>query len=278
MKKIIFLILLCVLAISISGCSQQNQVSPEELNHIGCQESEIIDGECVIAEENNADLFGQDLSSIQTQELEIGFLAKPEVEGDYPGIIMIHEWWGLNDNIKEMAKIMANEGYVVLAVDLYGEVAEDSTKARELATSVRENPSEAVADMKKAISYLKEQGVTSLGSIGWCFGGQQSLAISLNDNLGATVIYYGHLIDDKEQLDNINWPVLGIFGEEDSSISVESVRNFESALNDLSIDNEIHIYPEVGHAFANPSGSNYAAEETLDAWGKTVEFLNDNLK
>jgi len=105
-----------------------------------------------------------------------GYLAKPLKNGDYPGVIMIHEWWGLNDNIKEMADNLAGQGYVVLAVDLYnGEVADDANRARELSANIRQNPQEAIENMKSAISYLKENYQTeNIASLGWCFGGQQS--------------------------------------------------------------------------------------------------------
>jgi carboxymethylenebutenolidase len=248
---------------------------------MGCQEGEVKDGVCTVTQDNNAMLFDQDLDEyVDSADLSIikGFLAKPKQEGAYPGIVMIHEWWGLNDNIRYMAKLLAKEGYVVLAVDLYGDVATESSKARELATSVRQNPDKAVTDMKEAVRYLRDAGATSIGSIGWCFGGQHSLLLSLNEKIDATVIYYGQLTDDREQLSFIEWPVLGIFGSEDSSITVESVNNFGAALDALEIENEIYIYPGVGHAFANPSGSNYAAEETIDAWSKTVRFLETNLK
>jgi len=265
------------------GCTSSNL--DKELNHIGCQEDEIDEnGNCIVAEDNNANIFEQNTEDfVKTKELNedfYGYLAKPKEEGTYPGIIMIHEWWGLNDNIKEMAQILAKEGYVVLAIDLYNnEVAENSSKARELATSVRTNPEEAIKTMKKGIEYLRnEENVQKVGSLGWCFGGQQSLQISLNEKLDATVIYYGQLIDDEEQLSFIENPVLGIFGSEDSSITVESVNSFEKSLNNLGIENEIVIYDGVGHAFANPSGSNYAKEETIDAWDKTLNFLNSNLK
>ena len=133
--------------------------------------------------------------------------------------------------------------------------------------------------MKSAVVYLKEQQqVGKIASLGWCFGGQQSLQLALNENLDATVIYYGQLTDDKERLKNIRWPVLGIFGEEDTSIPVTSVKDFEIALNELDVENNIYIYPDVGHAFANPSGSNYAEEETRDAWEKTIKFLDGKLK
>lgn len=210
-----------------------------------------------------------------------GYLAKPLKNGDYPGVIMIHEWWGLNDNIKEMADNLAGQGYVVLAVDLYnGEVADDANRARELSANIRQNPQEAIENMKSAISYLKENYQTeNIASLGWCFGGQQSLQISLNsDDINATVIYYGNLVTDKNQLSKINHPVLGIFGSEDTSIPVSTVEEFEKSLNELEIENEIKIYDGVGHAFANPSGANYAPEETKDAWAKTLAFLERNLK
>src|SRR3989344_426534 len=134
--------------------------------------------------QKNVDLFGQDLDQyVDSQEIsdEVqGFLAKPKEPGNYPGIIMIHEWWGLNDNIKEMAKILANEGYVVFAIDLYdGKVAMNSTQAGEYAGQVRGNPTKVVAELKAAVAYLKSnEDVTKVGSLGWCFGGGQSLQLS----------------------------------------------------------------------------------------------------
>src|SRR5215211_480136 len=196
-----------------------------------------------------------------------------------PAVVMIHEWWGLNDNIKDMANMLAKEGYVVLAVDLYGEVATDPGRAMELSSSVRNNPEEAVANMQGAVNYLGSlENVNSsrIASLGWCFGGGQSLQLALNSEehpLAATVIYYGNLVNDTESLSKIKWPVLGVFGDQDQSIPVDSVMQFEQALNEIGITNEIYIYPGVGHAFANPSGDNYAPKETADAWKKTLVFL-----
>jgi carboxymethylenebutenolidase len=196
-----------------------------------------------------------------------------------PAVVMIHEWWGLNDNIKDMANMLAKEGYVVLAVDLYGEVTTDPGRAMELSSSVRNNPEEAVANMQGAVNYLGSlENVNSsrIASLGWCFGGGQSLQLALNSEehpLAATVIYYGNLVNDTESLSKIKWPVLGIFGDQDQSIPVDSVMQFEQALNEIGITNEIYIYPGVGHAFANPSGDNYAPKETADAWKKTLVFL-----
>lgn len=208
-----------------------------------------------------------------------GYLAKPTAQGQFPSIVMIHEWWGLNENIKQMAKKLASHGYVVLAVDLYdGNVATSSEEARQLIGSF--DGEIGIANMNSAISYLLENNNSGkLGSIGWCFGGGQSLNLALNNNvIDATVIYYGQLVTDKEKLSTINWPVLGIFAELDQGITVENVKTFETLLNELEIKNEVHIYPGVDHAFANPSGTRYAPEESKDAWKKTLEFLNTNLK
>lgn len=207
-----------------------------------------------------------------------GFIAYPEEGGNYPGVVMIHEWWGLNDNVKDMAKELASHGYVVVAVDLFGAPAATTTDgARSLVSSYELE--KGIKNMNGAITYLKENyDVQSIGSIGWCFGGGQSLNLALNnDSVNATVIYYGSVTSDKERLSNISWPVLGIFAELDKGITVESVKGFESSLNDLGIPNEIHIYPNVDHAFANPSGQRYAPEETKDAWQKTLSFFGKNL-
>ena len=197
-----------------------------------------------------------------------------------PEVVMIHEWWGLNDNIKDMANELASEGYVVLAADLYnGEVAADPNRAMEVVSSVRENSEQAISNLQSAVQYLASlPNVNSsrIASLGWCFGGGQSLQLALNSEqnpLAATVIYYGNLVNDTNELSKINWPVLGIFGDQDQSIPVESVNAFEQALNETGVTNEIYIYPGVGHAFANPSGDNYAPAETVDAWEKTLAFL-----
>ena len=202
-----------------------------------------------------------------------------------PAVVMIHEWWGLNDHIRNAAEDLAKEGYVVLAVDLYnGEVATSPDRAGELASSVRNSPEQAIANLQSAVNYLgslENVNGSKIASLGWCFGGGQSLQLALNSEqnpLAATVIYYGNLVNDTNEISKINWPVLGIFGDQDQSIPVESVNAFEQALNETGVTNEIYTYPGVGHAFANPSGDNYAPKETDDAWEKTVAFLNKHLK
>lgn len=205
--------------------------------------------------------------------------------GTLPAVVMIHENKGLNDHIKNMANLLARNGYVVLAVDLFkGEVTTDRNRSSELTQYIRDNPDIATANLQSAVKYLASLpnvNAEKIASLGWCFGGAQSLQLSLNSQdhpLAATVIYYGRLITDNATLAKIKWPVLGIFGDQDSSIPVDTVKAFESALNSNNIPNEIYIFKGVGHAFANPSGDNYAPKETKDAWDKTLSFLDKHLR
>ena len=237
-----------------------------------------------INENNNSEIFalGNHVTSsemITYFDDASGYLAKPVDGENYPGIIMIHEWWGLNENIKEMADKLASHGYVVLAVDLYdGDVATTSEQARQLITTF--DSEYGIQNMNAAVSLLSDNySADSIGSIGWCFGGGQSLNLAVNNSeMDATVIYYGSLQTNPETLSSIDWPILGIFAELDKGIPVATVNEFESALTEASVENQIHIYDGVDHAFANPSGERYAPDESKDAWDKTILFLESNLK
>ena len=228
-------------------------------------------------------------STIHYFEDADGYLVFPVGQGNQtsklPAVIMIHENKGLNDHIKNMANLLARQGYVVLAVDLFkGEVSVDPNDTRRMVQSVRSNPEHAISNLQTAVKYvssLPNVDSSKVASIGWCFGGGQSLQLALNSQdhpLAATILYYGTpLVTDKGNLSKINWPVLGIFGDQDRGIPVEKVNQFKAALEEDGITNEIHIYPGVGHAFANPSGANYAPKETQDAWQKTLSFLRTYL-
>jgi carboxymethylenebutenolidase len=223
--------------------------------------------------------FAVKTQSVTYFENYTGYLAMPDAEGIFPGIIVIHELWGLNDNMKDMAEELASHGYVALAVNLYGaEAATTSEEGRQMMSAY--DLQKGIENMNGAIAYLEENhGVQKVGSIGWCFGGGQSLELALNNrNMDATVIYYGRLTTDQERLSSISWPVLGIFAGLDTGITMETVKEFEKALDEIGIQNEIYIYPNVNHAFANPSGQRYAPEETKDAWEKTLAFLSSTLK
>jgi len=241
--------------------------------------------------ENNANVeMNNEGKSVTYFDNVSGYLATPQgnistSDKALPAVVMIHEWWGLNDNIKEMADQLANEGYVVLAADLFnGTVAANPEEAGQLAGAVSDSPSNAITNLQSSVRYLASlENVNSsrIASLGWCFGGGQSLQLALNTEPGfpltATALYYGNLVTDQEELSKIKWPVLGVFGDQDQSIPVAQVRQFQESLNATSVPNEIYVYDGVGHAFANPSNDNYAPQETSDAWEKTLAFLKKNV-
>ena len=215
-----------------------------------------------------------------------GYLVYPVQSNDtaskkLPAVVMIHEWWGLNKNIKDMANLLAGQGFVVLAADLYkGQVANTTKRAMELVQTVRNNQSSSTNNLQSAVKYLSSLpnvDSSKIVSLGWCFGGGQSLQLALNSKehpLAATILYYGTpLVTDKESLSKIKWPLLGIFGNKDQSIPLDEINQFRTSLNQSGVTNEVLIYNGVGHAFANPSGDNYAPKETEDAWEKTLSFL-----
>jgi carboxymethylenebutenolidase len=210
-----------------------------------------------------------------------GYLARPaDHPTGLPGIIVIHEWWGLNDNVETMARMLARPGYAALAVDLYGgKAAEDADGARTLMGAVQ--PAAAEANLRQAHDYLTDQlKAPRVGVLGWCFGGGWSLktALLLPDQIDAAVIYYGHLETDRDRLATLKMPILGLFGAEDQGIPVAQVREFEATLKALGKDADIRIYDGAGHAFANPSGTRYQPEAAKDAWERTLAFLAKNLK
>ncbi|MBD3880724.1 dienelactone hydrolase family protein [Phormidium tenue FACHB-886] len=213
-----------------------------------------------------------------------GYLARPtDATAPLPGIIVIHEWWGLNENIETMTQRLAGEGYAALAVDLYeGQVAENPDQARGLTQAVSQNPQRAGENLRQAYQYLDtEQQAPKIASLGWCFGGSWSLqtALLLPTELDAAVIYYGgQLVTDADRLRALEMPILGLFGSLDDNPPVETVRQFESALKTVGKSPEIHIYEGADHAFANPSGTRYNADAAEDAWKRTTAFLAQHLK
>ena len=198
-----------------------------------------------------------------------------------PAVIVIHEWWGLNDNVRAMADRLAGEGYIVLAIDLYGgKTATTPQQARAQMMSVVEKPAIATENIQKAYEFLSTTaGAPRVGSLGWCFGGGWSLnaAMILGDDLDAAVVYYGQVTDDEDKLSAITAPLIGFFGAEDQGITVDSVQNFESAMARLRKNYEAHIYPGADHAFANPTGNAYNADAAEDAWQRSLDFLQLHL-
>lgn len=225
---------------------------------------------------------GKSVSYKSGDETVQGFLYTPPGKGPFPAIIVVHEWWGLNDWVKEQASKLSDEGYVALAVDLYrGKVATTPEMAHEIMRGVPED--RAKRDLHAAMEFLKAQSDVKkerIGSIGWCMGGGYALDVALQEpDLAATVINYGHLATDKDALKKINSPILGLFGGQDQGIPPADVRNFGQTLSGLGKKIDIKIYDDAGHAFENPNNkSGYRADDASDAWKRTVAFLADTLK
>jgi carboxymethylenebutenolidase len=209
-------------------------------------------------------------------------LYMPQGKGPFPALVVIHEWWGLNDWVKEEAAKLADQGYVALAIDLYrGKVATTPEEAHEIMRGVPDD--RASRDLLAATTYLSsESNVDSkrIGSIGWCMGGGYSLNLAVNDpKLKVAVINYGHLASDDATLKKINADILGIFGGQDKGIPPADVKKFESQMKALGKTVDIHIFPDAGHAFENPNNkTGYRADDAAEAWKLTTDFLAKYLK
>ena len=212
-----------------------------------------------------------------------GALAQPKGwKKGGPAIILVHEWWGLNDNIRDLARQFASHGYTALAVDLYGgKSATDSKGAQELMKQAMASRPAAEDNLKQAYAYLRDkEGAGKVGVVGWCFGGGWSLqtGLLLPDDIDAVVMYYGFPESDKTKLAKLKAPLLGLFGAEDGSIKVDMVRQFEATLKELGKNASIHVFPGAGHAFANASGGNYVKAAADEAWKLTLDFFAKHLK
>jgi carboxymethylenebutenolidase len=225
---------------------------------------------------------GKPVSYKSGDETVQGILYSPQGAGPFPAIVVIHEYWGLNAWIKEQASKLADEGYVTLAVDLYrGKVATTPDMGHELMRGVPED--RAGRDLRSAVGFLRAQSNVKkdrVGSIGWCMGGGYSLQTALEvPDLAATVINYGHLVTEPENLKKIHAAILGLFGGKDQGITPEDVGKFEAAMKQLGKKIDVKIYPEAGHAFENPNNkAGYRPDDAADAWKLTVSFLDANLK
>jgi carboxymethylenebutenolidase len=209
------------------------------------------------------------------------YLSLPEgLSAPVPAVVVIHEWWGLNDHIKHWTDRLAADGYAALAVDLYGgQVAGDPDTAMKLVKSVDDATAEAI--LSAAHNFLASDpriDAEKQAAIGWCFGGNWALrdAIS-NRELDAAVIYYGRPVTDAKQLAGINAALLGVFANQDEAIPPAVVGDFTKALEGAGKSIELHSYDAV-HAFANPSNPKYDQKAASDAWNHVRAFLAKHLK
>jgi carboxymethylenebutenolidase len=211
-----------------------------------------------------------------------GYLALPSGGGKHPAIIVIHEWWGLNDWVKQQADKYASQGYVALAVDLYrGKAAANPDEAHQLMRGLPDD--RGLRDLEAAFAYLSSRpdvDASKIGSIGWCMGGGWSLKLGVDQpKLAAVVVNYGMLPTDPASIAKINAPVLGNFGADDKGITPDSVKAFESAMKSDGKTVDVKIYQGAGHAFENPDNKDgYRPEATADANQRVDGFFGKYLK
>ncbi|KAA5605840.1 dienelactone hydrolase family protein [Roseospira marina] len=197
-----------------------------------------------------------------------------------PTVLLIHEWWGLNDQIKATARAYAANGYVALAIDLMGgSVATTPDAAQTQMANV--DADEATETCTAWMAWLRNHEASNgtLGTVGWCFGGGWSLNASLAAPSDATVIYYGRLVQEAEPLKALKGPVLGHFATRDGYINADMVGGFERAMAEAGKADSltVHWY-DADHAFANPSGSRYDEEDAKLSWARTMAFFAQHLK
>jgi carboxymethylenebutenolidase len=211
-----------------------------------------------------------------------GYLALPDSAGRHPALVVIHEWWGLNDWVKDQAQKFADQGYVALAVDLYRvKVATDAGTAHELMRGMPQD--RAIRDIKAAFTYLAlrpDVNKNKIGSVGWCMGGGLSLQLAIHEpKLAACAMNYGSMPTDAEEISKIKAPILGNFGAEDQGITPDDVHAFEKAMKTEGKSVDMKVYDGAGHAFENPNNKGgYRPEAAADAWSRMVAFFAKTLK
>lgn len=228
-------------------------------------------------------LLGSDVGYFDANDATVGYLAVPEGPGPHPAVILIHEWNGLVDRVKQTADSFAAEGYVALAADLYsGRTGSNREENMALVRETLAEPEVIIANLEAAVRYLEARDDTTgkVATIGWCYGGGVALSFALgSDAHDGTAIFYGRLLDDPERMQHIHHPVYGTFVENDAGIPVADVHAFVDALRAAGIDNDVHVYDHVNHGFwlhvdRDPATN---AGPALDAWQRLKTYLDQVL-
>ncbi len=232
---------------------------------------------------NAGPLLGTDTAYYSTNAKTVGYLAVPDSEGPHGAIILIHEWGGLSQRVKETADAFAAEGYIALAADLYsGRTGSSRKENMDLMQETLADPDEIISNLQAAVSYLDNRPDTTgkVGAVGWCYGGGVALSFALgSDAHDATAIFYGSLLNDPEQMKNIHHEIYGTFAGNDRGIPVDQVNAFVEAMRSAGIENDVHIYDHVNHGFwlhidRDPETN---TEPALDAWQRLKAYFRRNL-
>lgn len=228
-------------------------------------------------------LEGTDLAYLPGDDATVGYLAVPEGEGPFPALVIIHEWNGLGDRIRQIADDFAAEGYVTLAADLFqGRTGSNPEENMALVQESMNDMPRVVENLNAAVGYLRGRpDVTGrVGAMGWCFGGGIALSFGLDgENHEATAIFYGRLVDDPEALSSMDHEVYGTFARLDSGPSPEQVAAFETAMDAVGLEHDLHIYDDVDHGFWLRVDEDPATrtEPALDAWTRLKDYLGRTL-
>jgi carboxymethylenebutenolidase len=228
-------------------------------------------------------LAGQSASYFPADPATVGYLAVPQGPGPFPALILVHEWNGLNDRVREMADAMAAEGYVALAADLYsGRTGSTPQENMALVNEVQGDSARVIANLDAAAEFLRARPDVSgkIGAMGWCFGGGIALSYGLGGkNHDATAIFYGRLVDDPETLRHISHEVYGTFAALDEGISPAAVDSFVAALREAGIPNDVHVYDDVNHGFwLHVDQRPQDRDAALDAWQRLKAYLDRTLR
>jgi carboxymethylenebutenolidase len=220
------------------------------------------------------------LTNTQIGEVR-AFVAKPSGIGPFPAVVMVHEFWGLRQEIIDKAKLLSQEGYVVIAPDTFRNQRTDWIP-RAIFLSASTPKDRVNLDMGSVFAWLEGQANIDpkrIAVMGFCYGGTVALNFSLsNPNVAATGIFYGQLQTDPEVLKRLPGPVLGVFGGADASIPLEKVRAFEAGLLAANVPHEVKIYDGMGHAFVQSVAEIAAGGPQGQAWAQLKTFLNRSLK
>lgn len=215
------------------------------------------------------------------EHLVYGYFAFPsDMVEPLPAVVLVHDWWGLNEVTRMAADRLAASGYMVLAIDMYaGETLDRADQARQRTISVLENPSDVEENVRQALEFVDIAGAPSVGIVGWGFGGGWALnaALAFPGQIDAVALYYGQVGADTSRFGNLSTPVLGLFAESDRAVPVATVEAFAEATNLAGNPAEIEIYPDARHGFADPARSAYDPRLAARAWQRMLDFLAQTL-